>query len=95
MLSEDAPANLVFAIGSEAVLTILSHGGGVFENDHFHRSYICRHEHRGRLTFDHVPGGCIDERHLRAIGAREAIGQKMLYNAQAESGGIALASLLG
>lgn len=68
--------------------------GGVFEDGHFYRAYLCRHEHRGRLTFDHTPGGAIDERHLRVIGDEEAAGQRMLYNTQAEDAGCALSQLL-
>lgn len=94
MLSDAAPESIVLMIGSEAVLTILWPSGGAFEDSHFYRRYLCRHEHRGRLTFDHVPGGSIDERFLRVISKEEAIGQKMLYNAQAEVGGIALATLM-
>lgn len=94
MLAEDAPESLKNTIGSEAVLTILFQSGGQFEDKHLYRQYVCRHEHRGRLTFDHVPGGTIDERHLRVIGKEEAIGQKMIFNAQAEEGGKALSKFL-
>lgn len=94
MLSESAPEDLVMMVGSEAVLTVLCQMGGTFEGGRFYRSYLCRHEHRGRLTFDHTPGGAIDERHLKVIGEEESVGQRMLYNAQAEEAGRALSGLL-
>lgn len=93
MLSDSAPESLTLAVGSEAVLTVLWPMGGKIEGSSYHRAYLCRHEHRGRLTFDHLPGGAIDERFLRVIGEEEAKGQMMLYNAQAEVGGAALSGL--
>lgn len=84
MLNESAPVELQLAIGSEAVMTIVMQcAGEVIGTQHFPK-FICRHEHRGRLTFDHIPGGAIDGRHLVVISKESAGGQRMIHNAMTE-----------
>lgn len=84
MLSETAPKDLQVAIGSEAVLTVITQvAGEVVGTQHFPK-FICRHEHRGRLTFDHVEGGAIDGRFLQVISKESACGQRLIHNAMTE-----------
>jgi len=85
MLSDAAPKDLQTAIGSEAVLTVIAQvAGEVVGSQHFPK-FICRHEHRGRLTFDHVEGGAIDGRFLQVIGKESAGGQRLIHNAMTEN----------
>jgi hypothetical protein len=95
MLSNDAPDDLKLLIGSEAVMRVYCQLGGSFKDGVLDRGYVCRHLHRNRLTFDHVQGGAIPQRYLRVIPREEALGQKLVFNAQAEALGAVLADFMG
>jgi len=85
MLNDTAPMDLQVSIGSEAVLTIVAQVAGEVVGDQHFPKFICRHEHRGRLTFDHVEGGAIDGRLLQVISKESAGGQRLIHNAMTEN----------
>lgn len=78
MLSEEAPAELVFAIGSEAVLRVFCRSSPDMEKNAdgdliIRNRYHLRHMHRGRLYMD------VPEAAIRVIDDEAAQGQNLLH----------------